>query len=148
MAALQPSLPQRTVAGRFLAKVHHTHVETYTDTHVHTHTDYRSTVTLIYHGCVPYDAPKVPECPEPYKSHGGLFRPCVGLCDGHCRGTCDGNCFGACDVGVLRSCTGVTCPEVRREARQLTSPCLGTCFGHCDGICDGLCDSTCISVDD
>ncbi|XP_050714179.1 uncharacterized protein LOC126997189 [Eriocheir sinensis] len=143
---LEASLPQRTAAGRFLAKVHHTHVETYTDTHVHTHTDYRSTVTLIYNGCVPHDAPKVPECPEPHKTHAGHFKPCVGVCEGHCRGVCDGNCFGTCDVVAARACSG-DCLVPRRQARQDILPCLGTCYGHCDGTCDGLCDSTCVPVD-
>lgn len=143
---LQPSVPHRgTAAGRFLARVHHTHLETYTDTHIYTHTDYRSTVTLIYRGCVPHDAPKVPECPEP-KQKVGLFKPCFGLCEGHCSGLCDGNCFGSCEEVAARACRGPACPEVQRTARQVQAPCLGMCFGHCDGVCDGLCDSTCVTV--
>lgn len=125
--------------------MHHTHVETYTDRHVHTHTDYRSTVTLIYHGCVPHDAPKVPECPEPHGTYPGHFKPCVGMCEGHCRGVCDGNCFGFCDLPRARACLG-ECPEEQRQPRQGV-PCLGTCYGHCDGICDGLCDSVCVPVE-
>ncbi|XP_063885363.1 uncharacterized protein LOC135113740 [Scylla paramamosain] len=145
--SLQPTAPLRKAAvPRFLARVHHILTETYTETHIHTHTDYRSTVTLIYRGCIPHDAPKVPECPDHYKTHTGPFRTCLGFCEGHCRGLCDGNCFGSCEVAAARACSGDSCSRAQRIPRQLQAPCLGTCFGHCDGVCDGLCDSTCVAV--
>ncbi|KAK4314157.1 hypothetical protein Pmani_014544 [Petrolisthes manimaculis] len=95
------SIEEHTRYPRLLAKVEYIKLLTTTTTITSTSTDFHHTIFLTYEGCVPRDAPKVPECQSPDNihrdGHSKENLPCIGRCFGRCQGQCGGGlCIGQC----------------------------------------------------